>query len=150
MRPGHITVNFTWQELGCHDGTDVPIEYVEEARGLCELLELLRADLGNEPLVVVSGYRSIPYNERIGGAKHSYHCHAMAADVRPVQLSKIHGLNKLLVAQARTPRYAALGGHGVYSHWVHVDTRPRRADGEVVRWFGDGVGAEKVYDIENP
>lgn len=145
-----MTVHFSWHELAGHDGTDVPLEYIDEARELCELLELIRVDAGGEPLVVVSGYRSIPYNERVGGAKHSYHCRAMAADFRTVQVAKLHGVNKMLVAQARTPRYAKLGGHGVYSHWIHVDTRPRRADGEVVRWFGDGIGAEKVYDVENP
>jgi hypothetical protein len=117
-----ITPNFSFAELACHDGTDVPVELHPNVRLLCKTLELIRARWGG-PIVVISGYRTRSYNVGIGGARMSFHCDALAADVRPV------------------------GGVGDYpGKWTHVDCRHRSPSRplHIARWTGKGQGAEQT------
>jgi Peptidase M15 len=50
-------------------------------RGPVARLEALRHKLGDHPLVVTSGFRSIACNQRVGGASNSQHLYGTAADV---------------------------------------------------------------------
>ncbi len=138
--------HFDAEEFRCHDGTPVPDELVPNAVGLCSLvLEKIRARWGDE-LVVVSGYRSPSYNAVLsehstGVAKDSTHMRAMAADIRPTKITRVHDLRKLVVGMVAAGELPDLGGLGEYPGWVHVDIF-KAPDGHVRRWTGMGVAAE--------
>jgi zinc D-Ala-D-Ala carboxypeptidase len=141
----HVTPNFSWAEVACNDGTEVPVELQPNMRRLCATLELLRARWGG-PIIITSGYRTRSYNVGVGGARMSYHCDALAADIRPVSLSRVKGLHALLEDMIKAGSLPDVGGVGSYPSWVHVDVRlrsPSRPD-HIARWTGRGQGAEQV------
>jgi len=120
----------------------VPLELVANATRLCRgVLQPLR-DAWRAPIIVVSGYRTADWNRRVGGAQRSTHLDASGADVRPVEphmmLKFVQELENL-IASLELP---ALGGIGVYSGWVHLDTR-QAADRHLRRWSGRGQGSER-------
>jgi uncharacterized protein YcbK (DUF882 family) len=117
-----LSPHFTSEEFDCHDGTPVPTHAHLDLISLCRLyLEPLRVRFG--PVTIVSGYRTLTYNARVGGAPLSYHVYksdrwGVAADVR---------------CRRGTPRewHAYLeeldvGGLGAYKDHVHVDNRDHR------------------------
>lgn len=136
------TPHFRFSELDCHNGEPVPEALKPEIRRLCEyVLEPLRALHG--PLVVVSGWRSLAYNERIGGAAHSQHCLGTAADIRPADIGDLSRLEMTIRHELENHHLPDLGGWGVYPNWIHVDTRMRPPGGHVAHWTGAGVGGER-------
>ena len=72
-----ITDHFKVKEFACKDGT--PIVFVDDY--LAVILEIARNKI-NKPIAITSGYRTISHNEKVGGAKYSYHTRGMAADIR--------------------------------------------------------------------
>lgn len=140
-RSGYVyaTPHFSWLEVACHDGTQVPAVLVPNMTETCELAEAIRFDFG-DALVVVSGYRTPAYNKKVGGAEHSMHLLARALDIRPVSPYGIERLHEVILAGL--PRYTRLGGLGIYPLWVHIDTRPKPPTGHIARWEGAGVGSE--------
>jgi uncharacterized protein YcbK (DUF882 family) len=99
-----------------HDGGVKPgFPEMESALAeVCARLEKVRADLGNKPIIVTSGYRTPDINAACGGARYSYHMSGRAADIQvkgitPVDLAKI------------CKRYFM--GVITYPQHVHVDTR---------------------------
>lgn len=138
----YVTPRFSWRELECHDGTEIPDEVKPNLRRLCELvLEPIRAAWGG-PIVVVSGYRSPAYNRAVGGAAKSRHVTGEAADIRPVSLAELPALCSLVQEMIGDGRLPGLGGWGRYRSWIHVDARQRPADGHIAYWTGLGVGSE--------
>ncbi len=125
-------------EFACKDGTSYPARYVDAGTWdkLRSTLNVIREACG-VPLMVVSGYRSPAYNMRIGGAKESQHVLGSAADIKPVgdklTAPELHTMILALNSAGKLPR---LGGLGGYSTFVHVDVRPRKADGSIARWKG--------------
>jgi uncharacterized protein YcbK (DUF882 family) len=140
-----ITPHFSFAELACNDGTDVPVELHPNVRLLCKSLELIRTRWGG-PIVVISGYRTRSYNVGIGGARMSFHCDALAADIRPVSLSRVKDLHTLIEDMIGDGDLSDVGGVGTYPHWVHVDVRHRSPSRphHIARWTGKGQGAEQV------
>lgn len=141
---GYISAHFSWRELAlCHSGEWAPVELHPNLRTLCVLLEVIRADYGF-PLSVISGWRSLAYNRRVGGVPHSQHPLGQAADVQPVKADDLPLLVNIVTEHLRvdSPRYSTLGGYGMYPRWIHVDVRPRIGS-HIARWHGDGVGSEQ-------
>ena len=103
--------HFKVKEFACHDGSD----YVPIDKGLLIKLEALRAKLGHLPIHITSGYRSTEYNNKIGGAKNSYHTCGKAVDIY------IKGKTPAQIAHAAQPLW--FGGIGLYDDFVHLDTR---------------------------
>ncbi len=104
----------------------MPEEYLQNCVLLAEQLQILRNYL-DEPIRVLSGYRTREYNKVIGGASRSQHLIAAAADIAtrrytPVALA---AMVELLI----TRRQLRIGGVGIYPSWVHLDTRKT-----VARW----------------
>lgn len=133
--------HFDLEEFSCHDGTDVPLVLVPAVQALVDgVLEPVRR-AWDEPLIVVSGYRTRTYNARVGGARSSTHCEGRAADIRPVKLASAGALHEFILGMYQRGELPALGGLGKYRGWVHVDTRKAR-DGHLRRWSGRGVGSE--------
>ena len=97
---------------------------MDNVQKLAKNLQALRDYLG-EPVRLNSGYRTLSYNARIGGAKESQHCLAKAADITvksktPKQLAAV--IEKLI-----SERKMAQGGLGVYPGFLHYDVRGRKA-----------------------
>ena len=53
-----ITPHFRSKEFNCKDGTPVPNQYMPNVKALAQQLEVLRAALGNKPIIITSGYRT--------------------------------------------------------------------------------------------
>lgn len=139
-----ITPHFRVSEFDCKDGTPYPEEWIESRlQPLANLLEEIRADV-DMPIVVVSGYRSPAYNQRIkkrrgdksGVATSSQHVEGRAADISCPGIA-VDELRDIILSMHRHGRLLGLGGVGFYprSGWVHVDTF-KAPDGHLRRWTG--------------
>lgn len=130
--------DFRIREFRCKDGSDC----IKVDAALVRRLQEIR-DYFGKPVTVNSAYRTKPYNEKVDGAKNSYHLYGAAADIR------VEGVTPLMVAA-----YAesiGIKGVGMYSAFVHVDTRKKKyywADrsGNSVSTFGGSQGAGHVPD----
>lgn len=110
---------FTAKEFASRDGSESPYPETVVPQ-LYDLLDEIREAFG-KPVLVNCGYRSPAHNQKVGGAKSSYHVLGMAADIRPKNLSDLPALQEL--ADKMNP----CGGVGFYDTFVHVDVRPVRA-----------------------
>jgi hypothetical protein len=96
-RAGHITPHFSWAELRCHDGTDVPDDLVPNAVRLCGLL------LENIGILWVGRSWSFRLQDaRLQRphrrAKASRHVTAEAADIRPLAMDRLADLTGMVRA----------------------------------------------------
>lgn len=126
-----LTQNFSLSEFKCRDGSDVPEDLLPNIQLLADNLQVLRDHIG-KPIRVISGYRSPPYNRKIGGAKRSQHMVAKAGDI------KVSGMTpkevKEVIVQLIKEGKMHSGGIGLYTTFTHYDVRGRNA-----RWYGKGV-----------
>jgi len=99
---------------------------------LAEALEVLRAELGDSQIQIISGYRTPEYNLKVGGAAKSQHMQARAADIRVRGFSpwQVHATIERLIKADEMPE----GGLGLYKTFIHYDIRGKHA-----RWKGQGV-----------
>ncbi|MFG1673025.1 D-Ala-D-Ala carboxypeptidase family metallohydrolase [Micromonospora sp. NPDC049282] len=83
-------------------------------------LEALRRSLGDKPLYVTSGFRSIACNRQVGGASDSQHLYGHAADLT----SRSRTLCEV-ARSARDQGFSGIYGPGYPDHGdhVHVDSR---------------------------
>lgn len=126
-RPGQLSEHFNVREFDCKDGRRVPATAVPALDRLCEkILEPLRAEFGL--CTVVSGYRPVDYNRRIGGARYSQHIYELGPESVAADVVFERG-NPML--WHRKADELGTGGLGLYSSFIHVDNRPVRA-----RWVG--------------
>lgn len=104
--------HFQVKEFACKDGST--ITFIDNY--MVTILELLRKELGNKPIIITSGYRTPTHNAKVGGAKYSYHMRGMAVDI------KVNGKTSKEVAKALDK---LVNGCGiiVYESWVHFDVR---------------------------
>lgn len=123
-----LTANFSLSEFKCKDGTDVPTELMPNVKKLANELQKLR-DLLDEPIYINSGYRTPSYNKKIGGARNSFHVQAKAADivVKSMSSKELHSKIEYFISQG----VLNFKGIGLYSTFVHVDVRDKKA-----RWNG--------------
>lgn len=118
-----ITPHFKLSEFHCKDGSPYPEEWIESRlTPLCEALEKIREDAGGA-LIVNSGYRTPAYNKKLGGVEKSQHVQGRAADIQcPGLLSRdLANIIRDLIKSGEIPA----GGVGLYSSFVHYDTRGR-------------------------
>ena len=71
-----VSEHFKANEFACKDGTD---NILIDSQ-LIEILEKIRNHFGT-PITINSGFRTVKHNRNVGGAKASYHCKGMAADI---------------------------------------------------------------------
>lgn len=123
-----LTKNFNLSEFNCKDfrASPVPEKFYDNVQKLANELQKLRDKLG-EPVFIISGYRTIDHNRKIGGAAKSYHLIAKAADIAtrtktPRQLADI-------IEAMILNKEIKIGGLGVYPSWIHLDIRRNK-----VRW----------------
>ncbi|WP_290771034.1 D-Ala-D-Ala carboxypeptidase family metallohydrolase [Anaerofustis sp.] len=104
--------HFKIREFACHDGTDKIYIDIDHAKKL----EKIRLHF-NKSIHINSGYRTVSYNKKIGGASESYHTKGRAFDIF------IQGINVKTIA-----KYAesiGIKGIGCYpnANFVHIDSR---------------------------
>jgi zinc D-Ala-D-Ala carboxypeptidase len=135
-------LHFAWSELddssacgGGFDGGRLPASTVQ-ANVFRQMwkLEALRRKLGDHPLVITSGFRSLACNQRVGGASNSQHLYGMAADVVGGG-----GLSLCSIAlAARSAGFSGILGPGAPDHGdhVHLDSRiENHSDGLTDGWY---------------
>ena len=114
-----LSTNFRVREFACGDGTDT----VFVAPRLVMVLQSIRSHFG-KPVNIHSGYRTPPYNAKVGGVEDSQHTYGTAADI------SIKGVSVADVAAYARSIMPDWGGVGIYKKqgFVHVDVRETRAD----------------------
>ena len=131
---------FRLEEFACKDEARTPYPAARIVDGtwsrLRETLNTIRK-AWNAPIKVVSGYRAPAYNARIGGAKKSQHMEGTAADIKPTAPhDDPRALHALILGLYNAGKLPHLGGLGEYNTFVHVDVRPRKANGGIAQWGG--------------
>lgn len=106
---------FKLAEFACKDGS--PVVFIDSY--LVEILDILRTKIG-KPVFITSGYRTPTWNEKVGGAKYSYHIRGRAADIR------VKGMSAKEIANELNKIVANECGIIVYNGWVHIDTRTKK------------------------
>jgi len=89
-----------------------------------EIVEQVARELGCKKVEFISVYRSPRYNYSIGGASKSCHMQNIAVDVN-------FGCSnwKAMKAVCKLRKKGEfVGGLGVYSNFIHIDTRPENVD----------------------
>lgn len=109
---GDLSAHFSRSEFADHRTGQV---YV--APELVRALEVLRHEIGDRPITIVSGYRSPSTNKAVGGASNSQHLWGRAAD-----LSDALGVT---IEQAKAAGFSGIGVNP-RGHVVHVDVRGGR------------------------
>ncbi len=149
----HVTPHFQLKDFKCK-GEKSGTQYICLDPNLLMKLEAIEDELGylNIPcdkLTIMSGFRSPPYNKKLGNVKFSRHTYGDAADIFIDQdhngkMDDINRDGKIDVKDAKTlrsvierveERGAPIGGIGIYppnkktgrGPFVHVDTRGFRA-----------------------
>ncbi|MBS0124994.1 glycoside hydrolase family protein [Thetidibacter halocola] len=123
------SAHFTLAEFASRDGAATPTGTIGNIQVVMNQLEILRAELGGKAITIVSGYRSPAHNSAVGGATRSQHLCGRAADIRVEDHTpqQVHAKIEELIGSGRMQQ----GGLGLYSSFVHYDTRGTRA-----RWTG--------------
>lgn len=132
---GDLTKNFSLKEFRCHDGTGVPVKYQSNVRKLAENLQVLRDEVGVS-IRINSGYRTVSYNKKIGGAGKSQHLYAKAADITVSKMTPTDVRKKIL--ELIKNKKMKQGGIGLYPTFVHYDIR-----GYAARWSKTSSKATK-------
>jgi len=91
---------------------------LQNLQKLAELLEKVRTALGNNALVISSGYRSPELNKRIGGAADSAHMYGLAADFTAPHYGSPFNVALAISQLKDTLDYDQLIYE--YGSWVHI------------------------------
>lgn len=115
-----LTQNFRVKEFACTDGSD-PI-FIDS--DLVNVLQKIRTHFGKS-VTITSAYRTPTKNKAVGGTTYSQHLYGKAADI------KVSGVTPKNVAKYAETILGNKGGIGIYSTFVHIDTRAAKS-----RWNG--------------
>jgi peptidoglycan hydrolase-like protein with peptidoglycan-binding domain len=136
---GRLSPNFLARELRSKgDGTCWP------HRDLLHALERLRAHVG-KPLAVVSGWRDVAHNRRVGGARTSQHTYGQASELSAIRARLAAGahlfagraadFNRGYITLEELRRLKIFSGLGHRDGWVtHVDLRTNATPEKPTTW----------------
>lgn len=132
----NLSVNFKVKEFACKDGSD----YILIDTELVKMLQKIR-DHFKKPITINSAYRNSKYNKIIGGVSNSQHTKGTAADI------VVLGYQPKVIAEYIESIMPDKGGIGLYSSFVHIDTRQKRS-----RWqnFGKEISVKGFYNLPQP
>lgn len=123
--------NLSWGELSCRNGVEYPVEWrTTRAVELARAFERIR-ELCGFPILINSAYRTAVYNLYVGGSVASQHVQGRALDLVP----SVAGRGALITLRGAVERAKEEGlvrGIGIYSGFVHIDTR----EGRAATWHG--------------
>lgn len=111
-----LTKNFTYEEFACQCGCG----FNAISQELVNQLQELRDEVGTS-ITISSGCRCKARNKAVGGEDNSQHMLGTAADI------KVKGMSPKEVYDYFDSKYPSSHGLGLYSTWVHIDVRPKRA-----------------------
>ncbi|MDQ3983004.1 MAG: D-Ala-D-Ala carboxypeptidase family metallohydrolase [Actinomycetota bacterium] len=140
------TAHFDWSEFvqnrnagcsaqanayaGTFGGGLVPAKVVKtNVRRLMWRLEALRAKVGGHPIGINSGFRSVAYNDCIGGARASQHMYGTAADNRVAETD-----NRTSRELAMTSQFSGVGCYSSLTH-NHLDIRVENAGSDTTQFW---------------
>lgn len=103
----------------------------ENVRRLMYKLEAVRIKIGNIPITVNSGFRSVSHNAEVGGASNSMHLYGVAADLAAAVS------NRTIYQRAETSGFSGL--ETFREDHQHVDSRIEYPYGARFWWWQDGV-----------
>lgn len=115
-----LSPHFKVREFACKDGSDTIFISPE----LVNVLEQIRTYF-NAPITINSGYRTVPYNKKVGGATYGQHQYGLAADI------VVKGHTPAEVAKYAETILVGTGGIGIYGSFTHIDVRAVKS-----RWNG--------------
>lgn len=152
-----VTEHVTESELACNDGTPYPFDKIDQedihgrtwresrALPLCETFETIRAAAGDEPMEILSAFRTLAYDQRLYDADKglgnvakpagSQHPKGRGLDVKHRHLSP-RALFALILGLFQNGQLPHLGGVGLYPSFCHIDVRIRPASGHLALWGG--------------
>lgn len=107
-----LSRHFNRREFACKCGCGADTVDAE----LIQILEHTRLHF-KRPITITSGVRCAEHNKRVGGSKNSLHITGRAADF------KVQGVSSKDVYTFLADYLNKRGGLGLYSSWVHVDSR---------------------------
>lgn len=114
---GDLSKNLSRSEFKCNCGK---CDYDTVDHELVNVIQDIR-EFFNRSVHITSGNRCPAYNEKIGGAKHSYHPRGRAADIQ------VKGVPAETVNGYLINKYPDQYGIGRYDSFVHLDTRSKKA-----------------------
>lgn len=114
-------------------GMTAPLRTKKNVKKLMWRLEALRAKAGGNAVGINSGFRSVPYNDCIGGARLSQHMYGTAVDNRMAEVA-----NRTERELAKATQFHGIGCYSSLSH-NHFDIRldNRDLDGGRYWWWPD-------------
>lgn len=115
-----LTKNFAINEFACKGSGCCSIVKIDTELAAC--LQKVRDHFGKQ-VIITSGYRCPTHNKAVGGSTNSYHARGMAADIQ------VKGVAPIEVAKFLES--IGMLGIGLYSNFVHVDTRKTK-----FFWYG--------------
>lgn len=126
----NLSNNFKVKEFRCKDGSDKILVSTDTVR----ILQRIR-DYFGQPVKINSAYRTPAYNKKVGGATNSQHVKGTACDIA---VSNVSPKAVAAFIEAIFPTT----GIGLYSTFVHVDTRGRK-----VRWKDKGNNTVNTFNL---
>jgi uncharacterized protein YcbK (DUF882 family) len=114
---GDISKHFRRSEFACKCGK---CDFDTVDTTLLNVLEEVRGYFG-KPVTITSGCRCESHNKDVGGSQNSQHLYGRAADIVVAQTSpqSVYDFVNLM--------YPLSLGLGLYSGWVHIDSRNGKA-----------------------
>ena len=106
-----------------------PLELLENAYKLIDVLEWLREKDGVAPVLINSWYRDKAYNAAVGGVSRSMHMTCGAADVVKIGCTPAE-----VAAMLQGHPHAKLFGLGRYNTFTHIDVRGMIGRMSPARW----------------
>lgn len=120
--------HLTWVELDCRDGTPYPDEWKQtKAVLLGTEFEHVRARVSEElheetPIDVSSGFRTVTWNKKVGGARHSRHPVGEAIDMKTPEKMDTPDFWEI-VSDVAHSEFSLIRGFGRYDWGAHIDVR---------------------------
>ena len=127
-----VSQNFLWKEAfkGCSEAEILACIHLTDIAKQAELMEQVRAFLGNHVITVNSWYRDKAHNAKVGGASKSQHILGRATDFTVKGLGVWHCIDELNHAPFMQRRGLEMMPGMT---WIHVDSRSLQ-DGNLYGW----------------